>query len=607
MIFEIFLNDFAVSSNPLSQWLPPHNLGLYLFVGCVSPLSIIYFFRNHKWSPLFCAGYTGVVSVLCGFSSILGSLDLHDEVFINLTHSYNLYHHGLFSFSSSTKVSGTVEILYYFLLTPFAFSKQVLTQSVFVLNGGLFFVSIWLVNRYIFPRTEIHRNAFWANLFFCMGHPLILIYSCGFGNALIATVLLLGLALYIHGKRVASEVVLGLLPIFRPDGAVYSLCFGAAVLTMRRVIPWRLLFMLVLSEIGYFLISYSVFGEFIPTPIFFKGDKLGMFLNPNMYEVLAANLWQCVSGVKMHWPFYAAVFVLAFKVIWRKTMSPIPSIMGHLILPTGILTVFIIFFDPMSWSSWRYNLLFFMLAAIIPGYFMTALPAVSGEVKKQAVRMLSLAGLTLLFVINVRWFSWRENDRQLYRTDLLARQSFVIEKIIPKSWSLASTEINTLGFLLGRDVTDLFGYTHKAIAKSRLVNTSMSKVYDVMKSDKPDVAWIWWMGWQRKGFVDSKDYERLLTVVNASRGAHSFGDVPKLMNQYDLLDIVSSSGVRVGLIVAKEKTSEILELMRRAGFQLHKSRAINSARLSRLFNADPHFPRTSEKQFFVKNISQGKP
>ena len=63
-----------------------------------------------------------------------------DEVFVNLEHPWNLRHHGRFSFSPAGMVDGTVELIYYGLLTPFAGTRADLIRA----NLGLGFVVGWL-------------------------------------------------------------------------------------------------------------------------------------------------------------------------------------------------------------------------------------------------------------------------------------------------------------------------------------------------------------------------------------------------------------------------------------------------------------------------------
>ena len=67
-----------------------------------------------------------LVPLVLGTGMFFATRTMIDEVFVNLEHPWNLFHHGRFSFSSQEMIDGTVEIVYYGLLTPFAWSHDVL-------------------------------------------------------------------------------------------------------------------------------------------------------------------------------------------------------------------------------------------------------------------------------------------------------------------------------------------------------------------------------------------------------------------------------------------------------------------------------------------------
>jgi len=70
-----------------------------------------------------------------------------DEVYVNLEHPYNLFHFGKFSMSPFRMIDGTVEFIYYLLLTPFALSQATLIVASLILGYGVCWSHLYLVKR----------------------------------------------------------------------------------------------------------------------------------------------------------------------------------------------------------------------------------------------------------------------------------------------------------------------------------------------------------------------------------------------------------------------------------------------------------------------------
>jgi hypothetical protein len=204
--------NLALPVSPFSA-LPSASIGFVLWLLC-SAGAIIYAIRaprsaNARWPMLLATGiYTGL---------FLNLYQLVDEVMINLEHSYNLKHFGKFSMSSTGWVDGTVEMLYYLLHAPFAWSQQSLVISNFAISFAIGWLHLWLVARLFKYDTDPALRTF-ALCGFALCSPLIVIFSSGFGNGLVSLLFLAAIVAAAEGRTAFSLALSGLFPARCGDG-----------------------------------------------------------------------------------------------------------------------------------------------------------------------------------------------------------------------------------------------------------------------------------------------------------------------------------------------------------------------------------------------------
>lgn len=119
-----------------------------------------------------------------------------DDLFVNLAHPYNLWHHGLFSVSTSHMTNGTVELVYYGLLTVFAANKYGLVHAVYGFGAIIGAGHLWCF-AHVFRRFD-PRLRFLALTVCAAWIPVVQTWSSGYGNGLVTLLYLVAAWCVIH-------------------------------------------------------------------------------------------------------------------------------------------------------------------------------------------------------------------------------------------------------------------------------------------------------------------------------------------------------------------------------------------------------------------------
>ena len=132
----------------LGGLLPAPELALWLW--WLAAATLVWFFAaRRRGSGAEKEGFAAAMIALAG--TYVYSCRWTDEVFINLEHTYNLWHHGRFSFSPSTWVDGTVEFVYHLLLLPAAATRELLI-------GGNYLLGFCIALAHLALRPLPHRR-----------------------------------------------------------------------------------------------------------------------------------------------------------------------------------------------------------------------------------------------------------------------------------------------------------------------------------------------------------------------------------------------------------------------------------------------------------------
>ena len=145
--------------------------------------------------------------------------------------------------------------------------------------------------------------------------------------------------------------------------------------------------------------------------------------------------------------------------------------------------------------------------------------------------------------------------------------------------------MDTFGLSVRREVLDLWGYSNRNIATSAVCNgLRVRNNPHLFLETKPEVYFPFW-------FSDSKmkgpEYYYLNFYSNVEEGlrfmhvarnqGNMLGDMNQVVGLYDLLLMVDpKEAFQVAALVRKDKKEQMEEILTESGFQLNRSRLLDS-------------------------------
>lgn len=590
MVYEFLFQGPAQNFFRITELLPSWKTGLIVALFSVPfMLAFCIFFQKASFSVL------RRLSFLACFFSFVGSCIYTtvywDEVFVNFEHPYNLFHHGIFSFSPWRMIDGTVEFFYYLLLTPFAFSQQSLIAASYVIGFAIAIAHLVILWKVWGGGDDKHRLLF-KTLFifiFTLQLPLIHDLSSGFGAGFLSLLLLIILYGFFKNNLTPVLILAGCLPLLRPDAFLYSIAvFFMAHAVMKRKIDW--ITALPLFSLGlYFLGVRYFYGHWIPVAATFKSFRPEMIHLISLPNTALYVLFWFLS--KYHLPFtLSALISLACFAVSREKLRKEIKIIGTL---CGLFGLIFIMYRATQVGHLIQNTRY-AIGFIIASNFFLQITAVglfypwfhesaSGKkrvIHKAMILLLIAIPLTHLFLAP-RFIKTNEIETKFKkeRVSQLAVHGQALDRLMPPGWKIATTELNAFGFFMEREIVDLWGYTNPEIAKSHICNGLFIKNNpDFFLKAKPEIAYLWNVG------VDSSA-EEILTKSNCSRRANLFGDVMEVIKNYDLF-LLNNQGI-IALLVRRDLTEEWIKILTSKSYFEKSGRQIDYAELKRYWESQP--------------------
>lgn len=537
--------------------------------------------------------------ILAGF--FINCYGLKDEVMVNLEHPYNLLHYGLFSMSPQAMIDGTVELIYYLLHTPFAVTKPVLVLGNFLLSFLTAWAHLFLIWKYWF-REYSRRNILVLSLF-ALSFPLVRLWASGYGNGLVSLFFLYAVLQLIKGNYVRALAVNGLLPLIRPDAAVTSgvtvLVFFIVCIRQRRRISRRELCAAILLPaftIALYLIIFRVFyGHWIPTPIVFKSINGHMMLSMFEAEKCWSSLRSSISEPMTAIYFLCAVCGAAALLFTKKQAWS----------ELKIMALYLLFFLPqyllfnasagVVWNiGYEYPRYWVCLLLILALLFIRLIYRT--DVLLENSRKWAKAGsVSLGFVLVFFWLglsAQKEISRNITasewsnRNDLALAGAFA-DRILPRDWRVAATEMNTFGLASERPVLDLWGFSNREIAASRICSgAKLRNNPDYFLREKPEVSHEYhYHHWRWLNYDDAE--KTLLSDHHVPENLNLYGDMRQVLPLYDLFLIDdSNSWERTAYLVRKDKSGELIKILGEQSFILQRQRPLDQEKYFKGYNRD---------------------
>jgi len=517
-----------------------------------------------------------------------------DELFINLKHPWNLYHHGRFSFSSQSMIDGTVEIFYYALLTPFAGSQQALVIANYALGMliALGHVTVfWLLLEELPPLGRL-----FGVLFFALNGQILSVLSSGFGNGLVSLAFLLCILLQYRGRFRAALAVAALLPLVRIDAVVYGLTvLWSDWWLRRRLTAWPVLG-LALSILAVLGGTRLLYGHWMLTPALFKS-------NLDVEYLRALNRAELLSIVRrLFAPFMLVWMVLLPCGLAFSGTDRLMKILKYYSLPAVVLLVLITSTNnsmSATWFSERYVLpscvVLFVPAAWIVGR------SIGQYATGSARRSLLVLPLVLLPLI----LSWRTGFVLVSqpsslpfgrRIDYLSSGGIILDRVLPPDWTVAAHEVDSVGFYTERPILDLWGYTTRSIATSHTRNAVLVKSNcGYFQSIRPDVLWLATEDSSKLAAADSANFfvlanldgkppEDFFVDLNNIGYLCQAGDLVQLFNSYSPVVLRERDRVTV-IFVRNDRLPALQEMLASHGYRLARERDISLEKLEEAYRA----------------------
>ncbi|MFM7128248.1 MAG: hypothetical protein ACKO0V_02690, partial [bacterium] len=493
----------------LNDGIPSLKLVVSLQIG-VAFLALIMAYRVHKSGAtrmplLLVAGLVQSFQYFyyCGYV---------DEVYINLEHSWNLYHFGLFSFSPTKMVDGTVELLYYATLAPFAWSHLSLIYA--CVGLGLMISLLHTVLVWYFVRNFPPLIQFIVTLGFAWNPIFAEIQGAGFGNGLVSLVYFLGfIAVWENHWRLATACTV-ILPLFRPDAVIYSMFLIIAMTLKQRRLPIQTIVGTAFGVFAFMTVVRLIYGHWILTPVLYK--KTPLF---EIFKGVKQQLIPLVYGLNDIYTLAICIVLVMSSLKFLKSSAPEITPENRLLartqflLFTALCGFYVLTNRNFFAETRRYYLPFeyFGFILLITEWGLPLLNSIgllkngtSDTTDSFDARPYIVATLVFLTLWSTntavnRWANRKNrlSDRTnltvawlMSREDAFSAISKLSEEIFPQNWRIAATELQGYGFMMDRDIDPLFGYANRRMALSKTLAKRGTKTdVNYLKFSKPEVIW----------------------------------------------------------------------------------------------------------------------
>lgn len=570
--------DNAPSLFRLSGLYPPKVFSFYLLgTVAVSLLAVWLRCLSRKEHATLPAGIVFIVATMIQGAFYIFHLGFIDEVFVNLDHPWNLLQHGTFSFQPGQLIDGTVEFLYYGLLTPWAWSRPMLIRALMI-QGWIVAWAHLAVVRWMFRRDEPAVGAITLLLFAC--HPgFNEVFAGGFGNGLVSLLFLASIACFWRGRVLTAFAIAAGLPLVRIDAIVYVfplVAFGFLLgqPLKKCLVAGVISFACLVLVLSLHRLSY---GYWVPTPILFKSMPISVLVRslPRLPNALVAIFIQ---------PYHLIVFsgvLIGFHEI--KSNVRATSLMK--LLPYLICISIFYYIQARINPPDRYYLPLNVVLCVLSGFgFGRAVLGIQLKspdewhpveinLSKYALLIISIAlmqcAVTMRRVSQVgldAHFNTSPFHGPVIRNDSIAQDALALKALIPKEsgWRTASTELDTFGFFLDRPILPLWGYANREIARSKIfADMDIRCDPKLLAREKPELFWVWHqeMDPRLRAYETAEDATFFRFLETSGLGPRDF-----ILNNYELA-LINQAGYPIQLLVRSDIWPEFVKQLQSVGYR----------------------------------------
>ena len=449
------------------------------------------------------------------------------------------------------------------------------------------------------------------------------ILSSGFGNSLVSLVFFLSMYFQIKGKSNKALLLAALLPLIRPDAILYSFTIFFVDFMNNRKIKLSYIAATIVLFLGYFGLFKLLYGHWIPIPIALKSVK------PSMLAIIpwAQKLSELKWYITVHIIFSLSLLVSLSLRGFREVRN-----LHYYLFPLATIFLFYSFVSFYYHGDYRYCVGFELLATIFPLLLINLIN------KERVILKINSKCNNWKLDFSVLFQKWQfcivlvvlfilpfygklrfpYSDGRLWQKEIVNAYGItgqVIDEIVPKEWTIATTELNSFGYMNDREIIDLIGYTNSEIAHSKILNSVKTRTNpDFFLSVLPDIYWYrtlpedWFcdrpealrnIASEIKYSTDSaghssvsvvetlfSNWEAVLTREMMSKDENKLGDMHKVVGHYDGVVFKIDEWV-VMLLIKKELTGQLLQIFEQKNFVLTSSREIDLKKFKNLYDMQP--------------------
>ncbi|MEI7923146.1 MAG: hypothetical protein WCJ40_14665 [Planctomycetota bacterium] len=600
MFYEFYKPEILPGLFNPNDFLPNRKLGLLLLIiGLAAGLILIIASNTSRRKPAaWWSAFGFAASILLVYSGLhVFTSGYIDEVFVNLEHPWNLFHHGIFSFDPVRIVDGTVEMLYYIALTPFSQTHGSLVRANYIFGFllGLGHLLLWWS-----MLSKVSGPAKWMiSLIILNNISMVACFSNGFGNLLVSFVVLLAVWLDQNRRRSQATYLIALLPLIRIDAALVTAWFLISIdptwTGLKRI--KRPIALSALCLISVLVFCHLYYGHAVSTPILFKSGldlALSNFLQPAIWVVylrefgtyfhlLSFLVMACACFNHNLSPFYLrlAAFGLPIQIFyWLSARSQYFDVTRYW------LSVEVVWATITALMLQEFVILYHLQLAKSPqASNETTTPPLNPDDSRQ-FKTIILPMVLCFWLVSCLFSKIGTNGFVAPIHDLPANQAYTLaahltNRTAPPDWKIAVHELNGFGYLLDRPVIDLWGYTNRTIASSKIRNLRGVKSRpETFLDESPELHWSLSGSALLQSSRESLE-EFLVNVNNWNWQLNQLGDLTKVFQKYDAM-LVRESDILHLFLIRKDRSRQWAEALEHDGFKQVSSKAIDPAKLRQL-------------------------
>tara|TARA_B110000037_G_C17121906_1_gene506245 strand:+ start:3152 stop:4957 length:1806 start_codon:yes stop_codon:yes gene_type:complete len=556
----------------ISDYILNYHIGIYTII--ISIFFVIIKIFNPKFKK-----YNFLIFSIYALGVYIALFFSYDETFINLEHTYNLFHHQKLSMSSDTMVNGTVDYVLCILLYPFSASRELLIIGNYVINFIFLFFHFWILFLYIKNKTRI---TFLILIVFASYIPFIWIFGKGFGNNIVSLFFFYSLILYISDKTNKSLIIAALLPILRPDAILYSATIFFAHFLNKKKIEIKYIIICLLGFLSVFAITYFLYGHIVPLPMEFKSLSIDEFSLID-FETVFTNV------LKSYNLFFLILFLISYFFIKENIYL---TKINYFFIPLLSLLIFYSL-NPETHKFPRYSMGLLGFQALFYIFLITD-RKIKFHFNKKFNFNINLDFLSryqfffslLIMLIIIPLIIYIQNTRYYgARVDSLSVGGQIMGKITPKKWIVAVTELNTFGFSNDLIIYDMWGYSNDIISKSKTRSYYKKKIDPGLFLKKsPEIFWY------RTRKTDTAKYyatklnpEAILVTDNFSQSQNFLGNMNKILLSYDFYSLFYKNYETL-ILVNKNNKKQFFENLSKNHFNLNHSKILDLEKFKLIYD-----------------------